>query len=69
MAGNLVYELQGKKFTPPVICGLLKGTLRDELVAQGTVLERILLVDELTDCTNLWFINSVRGWVPVSIAG
>ena len=63
---NLVYRLGGRLYTPPVSCGLLPGTLRGHVLAvkpaQGRVLERVLTLDELPACQELWLINSVRGW-------
>jgi para-aminobenzoate synthetase/4-amino-4-deoxychorismate lyase len=58
---NLVYELDGVRYTPPLECGLLPGTQRAALLAQGWVLERQLHLNELTCCTRLWLANSVRG--------
>lgn len=65
--GNIVVELNGELFTPPVSSGLLAGTFRETLIQQGTIKERILYKDELFQCTRLWFINSVREWVEVEI--
>jgi para-aminobenzoate synthetase/4-amino-4-deoxychorismate lyase len=64
---NLVYELDGGRYTPPVECGLLPGTQRLELLAQGQVQERALRLDELPRCTRLWLVNSVRGMWPVKL--
>jgi para-aminobenzoate synthetase/4-amino-4-deoxychorismate lyase len=63
---NLVYRLEGQLYTPPVSCGLLPGTLRGQVLAHGAeqenVEERVLKLDELPACGELWLINSVRGW-------
>jgi para-aminobenzoate synthetase / 4-amino-4-deoxychorismate lyase len=58
---NLVYELDGVRYTPPVGCGLLPGTQRAELVERGLVQERPLRLEELQDCSQLWLVNSLRG--------
>ena len=63
--GNLVVELGGELYTPPRDCGLLAGTLRAELLAQGKIRERLLTRDDLNHATRCWLINSVRGWQPV----
>ncbi|MET3292826.1 UNVERIFIED_CONTAM: para-aminobenzoate synthetase/4-amino-4-deoxychorismate lyase [Brevibacillus sp. OAP136] len=63
--GNFVVEIDGEKLTPPITSGLLAGTLRAELLAQGAIAERVLTMDDLTRATQVWLINSVRGWVPV----
>ncbi len=40
--GNLVVELGGELVTPPVVCGLLAGTFRAELLETGKVMERVV---------------------------
>jgi para-aminobenzoate synthetase/4-amino-4-deoxychorismate lyase len=67
--GNIVYEWQGRRYTPPADGTLLPGVLRDELLASGEVGERPLPVAELSGCTRLWFINSLRGEIPIVPAG
>ena len=63
--GNVVVELDGELLTPPRECGLLAGTMRAELLARGEIKERVIAVSELSRAARLWFINGVRGWVPV----
>jgi para-aminobenzoate synthetase/4-amino-4-deoxychorismate lyase len=65
--GNLIVELDGNLVTPPRECGLLAGTLRAELLANGEVVEAVLSVADLQRATRLWLINSVRGWVEVDL--
>ncbi len=65
--GNVVLELEGKRWTPPRACGLLAGTFRAELLRQAEVAERVLLKDDLARATRVWFVNGVRGWVEVDI--
>ncbi|GAB3804170.1 aminodeoxychorismate synthase component I [Virgibacillus kimchii] len=65
--GNLVVELNGALYTPPVSCGLLNGTYRRALLKKGKIKEKIIKVDQLPACKNIWFINSVRKWIPVEI--
>ncbi len=60
--GNVVVELPGGLFTPPVTCGLLAGTFRAHLLESGQIQERIIRLEELTPQTRLYFINSVRKW-------
>jgi para-aminobenzoate synthetase/4-amino-4-deoxychorismate lyase len=64
---NLVAELDGVRVTPPIGCGLLAGTLRAELLEDGTLHERVLTRDEVTRATRLWLINSLRGWIEASL--
>lgn len=63
--GNLIVELEGRLWTPTLECGLLAGTLREELLDRGEIAERVIQMDELENSTGMWFINSVRGWIPV----
>jgi para-aminobenzoate synthetase/4-amino-4-deoxychorismate lyase len=65
--GNLVVELDGQLFTPPVECGLLPGTFRAHLVETGQVMERALPMEVLRDFSKMYRINSVRKWEPVRI--
>ncbi len=65
--GNLVVELDGQLFTPPISCGLLAGTFRADLLEMGKISERVIRKDELQNCTKVFLVNSVRGWVNVEI--
>lgn len=66
--GNLVVELDGRLWTPPVKSGLLAGLFRAELLARGEVCERVLTRDDLMRASRCWLVNSVRGWVEVIFA-
>ncbi len=63
--GNVVVEREGVLWTPPRTCGLLAGVFRGELLDAGAIHERVLTPDDLPTCTRVWFINSLREWVPV----
>ena len=65
--GNLVLNLNGKLVTPPVACGLLPGTLRQELLETGRITEARLTRAHLAQAKAVWFINSLRGWVGVEV--
>ena len=65
--GNLVAELEGGRFTPPVECGLLAGTFRAELLERGEIVERVLGIHDVRRADRLWFLNSLRGWVPIAL--
>lgn len=58
---NVAVEIDGHCYTPPVACGLLPGTLRGRLLAEGRFTERVLRVDEVRG-RRLFLLNSVRGW-------
>jgi len=62
MTANVVAELDGRLVTPPIACGLLAGTLRAELLDEGTIEEARVPVARLHEISRLWLINSVRGW-------
>lgn len=65
--GNLVVELDGELITPPIKCGLLSGTFRAHLVETGQVVERIVPVQRLRECTKLFRVNSIRKWEQVQL--
>ncbi len=66
---NVVVQLAGERFTPPVGCGLLAGTQRAELLAQGAIKERVIRVEDLSEAEAIYLINSVRGWIEVKWVG
>ena len=59
---NLVVNLDGELATPPIACGLLAGTFRAHLLALGQIHERVIQLADLARCTQIFLINSVRGW-------
>jgi len=63
--GNLVVELDGKLYTPPISCGILAGTFREHLLETGQVEQRVLQMEEVEDCTKIFLVNSVRKWQRV----
>ncbi len=64
---NLVIRLGNELLTPPVSCGLLPGTFRSELLAQGIVKEISIRRIDLESAQEIWAVNSVRGWQPVRL--
>jgi para-aminobenzoate synthetase/4-amino-4-deoxychorismate lyase len=65
--GNLVVELDGQLITPPKDCGLLAGTFRAYLVETGQVVEKVIPMERLRECTQLFRVNSIRKWEKVEI--
>ncbi|WP_228409606.1 aminodeoxychorismate synthase component I [Radiobacillus deserti] len=65
--GNLVVEKNGAFYTPPQTCGLLAGTLRQHLLNQGKIEEKVITKTDLITYEKIWFINSVRGWLEVQM--
>ena len=64
---NVVALLDGELVTPPIDCGLLPGVFRGELLAQGTIKERVLTRRDLEEATEIHLINSVRKWRRVRL--
>jgi len=59
---NLVVRLDGRLVTPPLEAGLLPGTLRRELLESGLVEPVVLTPDDLGRASEVYVVNSVRGW-------
>ena len=49
--------------------GLLAGTFRDQLLAEGKIKERVITVEELKNANEFFLINSVRKWIALSASG
>ncbi|MDW3219403.1 MAG: aminodeoxychorismate synthase component I [Acidimicrobiales bacterium] len=64
---NLVLEIDGEALTPAESSGLLPGTLRAELLANGRIREAVLTLDDLHRADRIWGINSLRGWIPAEL--
>lgn len=65
--GNIVLEIDGMLYTPPVNSGLLAGTFRNVLINNGEIYEKALTLADLKKSTKIWFINSVRKWLIVDL--
>jgi para-aminobenzoate synthetase/4-amino-4-deoxychorismate lyase len=65
---NLVLRLDGALFTPPLGAGLLPGVMREELLADGTLRERVIFPADLGQAEAIYLINSVRGWREADLA-
>ncbi|HFE67314.1 MAG TPA: aminodeoxychorismate synthase, component I, partial [Chloroflexi bacterium] len=59
---NVVLDMDGELVTPPVSSGLLAGTFRNHLLANGRIRERILTKADLSRARQIFLINSVRRW-------
>jgi len=60
---NLFIEKSGLLLTPALTSGLLPGTLRAELIAQGRAEERVLTLADLASADAIYLGNSVRGLI------
>ena len=60
---TIFLERNGRLETPALSSGLLPGTLRSELVAQGRAVEAVLTLKDLKSADAVFLGNSVRGLV------
>lgn len=58
---NVVLELDGQLYTPPLSCGLLNGIYRQFLLDNGKCLEKVLTKTDLANASKIYCVNSVRG--------
>ncbi|NIA14805.1 MAG: aminodeoxychorismate synthase component I [Nitrospiraceae bacterium] len=65
---NVVFEIGGRLVTPPVKCGLLAGTMRRRLLAEGTIHEQVVTKADMTRAASIRLINSVRKWIDIKWA-
>ena len=63
---NIFIERDGTLLTPALGSGLLPGTLRAELLAEGRARESVLMLDDLERADAVYLGNSVRGLVPAA---
>ena len=64
---NLAVRIDGLWVTPPLEDGLLPGCERAALLADGTLRERSITLEELEGAEEIAFLNSVRGWRPAVV--
>ena len=70
---NLFIERDGRLYTPALTCGLLPGTLREELIdlPRAAASEAVLTLADLQHADRIYLGNSVRGLVraePIGLA-
>ena len=66
---NLFVERDGRLFTPALRCGLLPGTLREELLdlPRAAASEAVLTEADLGEVDRIYLGNSVRGLVRAEL--
>lgn len=64
---NVVVSIDDQLYTPPISSGLLAGTFRDQLLAEGKIQERVITVAELKNAKQFFLINSVRKWMKAEL--
>jgi para-aminobenzoate synthetase/4-amino-4-deoxychorismate lyase len=65
--GNVAVKLGDQWVTPPVGQHLLPGVMRASLLADGTLIERTIHLNELPHAQGMALLNSVRGWIAVDL--
>ena len=68
---NLFIEQDGRLFTPALTCGLLPGTLREELIdlPRAAASEAVLTLADLASADRIYLGNSVRGLIRAEPLG
>lgn len=61
---NIVLQINGNLYTPPVSCGLLDGIYKRQM---ENVTEKILYKSDLLNAEKIFCVNSVRGIVEVHL--
>lgn len=61
---NLMVEIHGSWWTPPVSSGLLAGTYRRHAIERGNLKERVLFREDVEKSSSLRLANSVRMEIP-----
>ncbi|MGI8725020.1 MAG: aminodeoxychorismate synthase component I [Methyloceanibacter sp.] len=66
---TLFLEHDGRLFTPALTCGLLPGTLREELLdlPRAAASEAIITLDDLARADRIYLGNSVRGLIRAEL--
>lgn len=60
LTANVVLKFGERYLTPPVSCGLLAGTFREDLVTRGEIEEEILTPKDVGRADAVMMINSIR---------
>lgn len=68
---NLFIEQGGRLFTPALTCGLLPGTLREELIdlPRAAASEAVMTLADLESADRIYLGNSVRGLIRAEPVG
>lgn len=64
---NIVLEIDGRMYTPPIRSGLLAGVFRAWLLDQGKIEERVLHISDLKTSNKVFLVNSVRKWQEAAL--
>jgi para-aminobenzoate synthetase/4-amino-4-deoxychorismate lyase len=64
---NIAIRSRGEMFTPPVSSGLLPGVYRAQLIKEGVLKERVLVLKDIELADEVFLLNSVRGMWSVTL--
>lgn len=64
---NILLEIDGFLYTPPLECGLLNGVLRQKMLTECKIKEKVLYSEDLRAADAIFCINSIRGIRRVKI--
>jgi len=64
---NVFVLKDGKLYTPPLKCGLLRGVLRERLLKEGKVREKVIYRKDILDADRVYIGNSVRGLLEAEV--
>ena len=64
---NIAAHIDGETLTPPLVCGLLPGVMRQHLLDSGELLERRIPIDDLRRADKIWRLNAVRGMEEIAM--
>jgi len=65
LIANVVIEIGGHLYTPPLQHGLLPGVFRRMLLEQRVIQEKSISIAQLREAQSIHLINSVRGWMSL----
>ena len=63
--GNLILEIDGKRYTPPAHLPILDGIYRRHLLETGQVEEKLLTLKDLELADQVYACNALRGLYPL----
>ena len=69
IGGNLVVWSDGQWLTPPLECGTVATALRNSLLADGTLVERVITHEQLLRSPSVGVIDDIHGWRMADLAG
>ncbi len=66
---NIFFVKDGRLYTPPVSCGLLPGTVREFIIRNFPVCERVIRPEETKNFQEAFVTNALLGIMPAASLG